>query len=47
MKGLPYYKRLEVLTAVSPRRVLGLLEPEGEGTVNRRNVDDYLSVDTA
>jgi hypothetical protein len=29
MKGLPYDKRLEVLTAVGPRRVLGLFNPEG------------------
>jgi len=32
MKGLPCDKRLEVLTAVSPRRVLGLFGAEGEGT---------------
>jgi hypothetical protein len=32
MKGLLYYLRFEVLIAVSPRRVLGLLDPAGEGT---------------
>ena len=47
MKGLPHDKRLEVLTAVSPRRVLGLFDAEGAGTETHRNVDNYLPVDTA
>jgi hypothetical protein len=32
MKGLPYDKNLEVLPTVSPRRVFGLFDPEGEGS---------------
>jgi len=47
MKGLPCDKRLEVLTAVRPRRVLGLFDPESEGTAIRQNVDHYLPVDTS